>query len=353
MKKTLYGILLVLLLCTVTACGTAEVEKTQENGETKEKEPLIGISFDSFLIERWQTDRDVFVDAAEERGARVNVQNANGDVETQIAQIRYLISKPVDVLVIIGIDADSLSDVCEEAKAAGIPVIAYDRMLRNTYTDLYVSFDTKKVGKLMGEALAKQSLPHKKVLMLNGPTEDNNVIWLAEGFKEVMKEHKITIVDEANMPNWKAEAASDYIYEHKEILGDIDGIMCGNDNLATAVSRALSELRMAGKIKLVGQDADLEACQRIMQGTQVMTVYKPVEYMAKTAAEYACRLAKGESLADVTDTVSNGQEQIPCVMLDPVAVDQNNMDETIISAGFHLEEDVYLYVPGHGEKRSN
>ncbi|MCR5419373.1 MAG: substrate-binding domain-containing protein [Lachnospiraceae bacterium] len=348
-KKRLLPLLLTALcLLFLTGC-TSGGETQSEEVDGEEKEPLIGMSFDSFLIERWQTDRDFFVDSAREQGVSVNVQNANGDVETQISQIRYLIKKPVDVLVVISIDADALSDVMEEAKSAGIPVIAYDRMIRNGNASLYVSFDTEKVGRLMGEAISQQKLEHNQVLMLNGPVEDNNVLLLSKGFRDVMEEKGIHIADEVNCAGWKPEEAADYINSHKQMLDEVDGIMCGNDNIATAVSRSLAELRMAGKIRIVGQDADLEACQRIVQGTQVMTVYKPVENMAKTAAGYACRMAKGEQIDDVTETINDGTYDIPYVVLDPVAVNKENMDSTIISAGFHLEEDVYLYVPEHNK----
>ncbi|MCR4689792.1 MAG: substrate-binding domain-containing protein [Lachnospiraceae bacterium] len=341
----------ILLLCmsaVLSACTTKENNQPAQKEERKE--PLIGMSFDSFLIERWQTDRDFFVDAARAEGVNVNVQNANGDVETQLSQIRYLISKPVDVLVVIGIDADTLTDVVAEAKEAGIPVIAYDRMIRDGNADLYISFDNEKVGRLMGEALARYSLQKRKVLMLNGPTEDNNVILISDGFRQVMDKYNIKVVEEYNVPGWKPEQAVEYLTNHREILDEIDGIMCGNDNIATAVSRTLAELRMAGKISVVGQDADLEACQRIVQGTQVMTVYKPVELMAKEAAKYACRLAKGGNLNDVALRINDGSEDIPYVVLDPIAVTKFNIDDTVISAGFHLEEDVYLYVPGHEKK---
>ena len=105
MKRIVCFVCLILLL---VGCAKSEEAQTQDQ-EVKKDELLIGMSFDSFLIERWQTDRDFFVDAATEQGATVNVQNANGDVETQIAQIRYLIQKPVDVLVIVSIDAATIT----------------------------------------------------------------------------------------------------------------------------------------------------------------------------------------------------------------------------------------------------
>ena len=334
--------LILLMSFFLTGCTGSNVSTQEPDKQEDPDKMVIGMSFDSFLIERWQRDRDVFVDTCKELGARVNVQNANGDVETQISQIRYLISKKVNAIVIVGIDADALSDVCSEARDAGIPIIAYDRMIHNGGASLYISFDNRQVGQLMGEGLAKELSDSDKVLMLAGPTEDPNVGELGDGFESVMKEKGIEIVDKMHCDGWKPELAAEYINENIDLLDEVDGIMCGNDNIATAVYRVLAERRRAGRIKLVGQDADLEACQRIVQGTQVMTVYKPVEKEAKAAAEYACKLAAGESLPDL-DTKLDGTYLVPYVLLDPIAVDKNNIDETVIDAGFHLKEDVYLY----------
>ena len=341
-KKTLLFLALLMIPLLFSACSSSPKEETAEVTEEKD-ELTIGMSFDSFLIERWQRDRDVFVDQCKTLGAGVNVQNANGDIEAQISQIDYLISKRVDAIVIVGIDADSLGDVCNRAHQAGIPVIAYDRMIHGGKADLYISFDNKQVGRLMGEGLAGAGLKNRQVLILAGPTEDPNVAQIEEGFEEVMKEHDINIKAQMHTEGWKPEFAADYMNRNFALLDEVDGIMCGNDGIATAVYGVLAERRRAGRVKLVGQDADLEACQRIVQGTQVMTVFKPVEKLAKTAAEYAVRLAKGEKLTDVTQTFSDGKYDVPYVMLDPIAVYKDNMDETVIDAGYHLKEDVYLY----------
>ena len=119
--------------------------------------------------------------------------------------------------------------------------------------------------------------------------------------------------------------------------------MCGNDNLAGQVIRALSEKRLAGDLPVVGQDADLEACQRIVEGTQLMTVYKPVDNLARKAAECAIKLAKHEDLG-TDQTMNNGSFDVPCILLEPIPVTKENMDEVIINSGFHTREDVYLNV---------
>ena len=347
MKKAVFSIFLLLLLL-LTGCGAGEEQVAEEAVETEDK-MQIGMSFDSFVIERWQRDRDVFVSTAKELGAEVNVQNANGDIEEQIAQIEYFIDKEMDVIVIICIDSDSLSSVVQKAKNAGIKVIAYDRLIKNADVDLYISFDNEMVGTMMGEGIAGYESSGgeevETVLMLCGPHADNNVSMVEKGFREVMRREGIEIIDTMYADGWKAELAAAYVYEHADAVNRADTIMCGNDDIATAVVRALAERRLAGKIGVVGQDADLAACQRIVQGTQIMTVYKPVEKLAQKAAQCAVALGKGEETG-AENMIDDGSYEVPYMALSPISVYRDNMDEVIINSGFHLKEDVYLNVPG-------
>ncbi len=335
----------VFIIMCLSGCGNVVVD-TEEDAQKDPDTLSVGMSIDSLIIERWQRDCDVFVAKIKEyeSDADVNIQNANGDIETQKQQIQYLIDKKVDVLVIVCIDSNSLTEVIDKAHLAGIPVIAYDRLIMNSNVDLYISFDNEKVGELMGTALVNAGLPNKKVLMLSGPEEDHNVSMITTSFRKVMRENNIKITDNFYTPNWKAEEAADYLSDHLNQINDVDAIMCGNDNIATKVIRTLSEARLAGKIKIVGQDADLEACQRVVEGTQVMTVYKPVEKLAQAAAEYAIQLAKDKQLSGVTDTISDGSNEVPYVYLDPIAVTKDNIDETVIESGFHTKDDVYMNV---------
>lgn len=343
MKRKLFAIL-VLFCFVFSSCKGYDGSETQTKDEGDDRIE-IGMSFDSFVIERWQRDRDVFVSTAKEMGATVNVQSASGDIKKQIEQIEYFIKKNVDVIVIICIDSDSLKAVVSKAKDAGIKIVAYDRLVTNSNADLYITFDNEMVGTLMATALADNGAEGGKVLMLEGSPLDNNVPMVRSGFLEVCEERNMTIADAINCDGWRAELAADYVYENEDIVSSVDAIMCGNDNIAGQVIRALSEKRLAGNVPIVGQDADLEACQRIVEGTQTMTVYKPVEKLAKRAAECAISLAKGEELTgdDVT-TIFDGSYDISYIGLEPVAVTKDNIDEVIINSGFHLKEDVYLNV---------
>ena len=333
---------IVILLLSLTGCVGDNADKQEETDKTSDK-IQIGMSFDSFVIERWQRDRDVFVATARELGAEVNVQSANGEIEKQISQIGYFINKGVDAIVIVPIDADALVEVVAKAKKAGIPVMCYDRLIKNANADLYISFDNEKVGDLMGRALYDKLGKNKKIIEVCGPETDNNVSQVAAGFEYQSRKNAAQIIGTCHCEGWKSEIAYDYINENEELVNKADGIMCGNDALAGVVIKALSEMRLAGKVVVVGQDADLEACQRIVEGTQEMTVYKPVENLAKSAAEYAVALARGEELKTATK-FNDGTYDIPFIKLQPVAVNKENMDETIINGGYHLREDVYINI---------
>ncbi len=351
------GWLMALFLCLIvllTGCSgkTAESEAPPASSSEDTGDQLnIGISFDSFVIERWLRDRDVFTATAQSLGARVNVQNANGDVEEQISQIEYLIDKKMDVIAIIAIDGDALVDVVNKAQEAGIKVISYDRLIRNSGCDLYISFDNRMVGTLMGQALAESLPDGGEIFQIQGSESDNNVAQAREGFEEALEGTGITITYSTFCENWLAELAFDAVTEGLQANGNhVDGIMCGNDDLAGQAIRALTEQKMAGEVPVVAQDAELSACQRIVEGTQTMTVYKSVDQEASAAAKLAVALGNGEDITDperalsVTQTMNDGSEEVPYYALEPVAVTKDNLDEVIIAGGFHQREDVYLNV---------
>ena len=188
--------------------------------------------------------------------------------------------------------------------------------------------------------------------MVGGALTDSNVPMIENTFREIMEESNVTILDSFHADNWEADLATAYIYENIDTIMKADAIMCGNDNLASQVVHALAEKRLAGDIMVVGQDADLEACQRIVEGTQLMTVYKPVEKLARRAAECTVQLIlEGKVTGDDVESIEDGTYTIPYVGIQPVTVTKDNIDEVIIDSGFHLKEDVYLNVPDGAVKK--
>ena len=348
-KTGIFLIIGAIMLILLTGCGTGTEETASE--DSKEADKLqIGLSFDSFVIERWLRDRDMFVSTAQGLGAEVNVQVAGGDVDEQISQIEYFIQKKMDVIVIIPIDGDALYDVVKEAKSMGIYVICYDRITPNVNADLYITIDNEMVGTLMGESLIKACPDGGNIFAIYGSPTDKNVEEVEKGFKEALKDSNLDIVYSGYCDNWLAELAATHVNKGLEVTDDVVGVMCGNDDLASQAVKVLSENRLAGQVAVVAQDADLAACQRIVEGTQTMTVYKPIEQEASTAAELAVRLGNGENISkeengiSVNETFNDGSNDIPYYKITPVAVTAENMDEVIIDGGFHTREDVYLNV---------
>lgn len=343
----LYRKLKIAVICIfvmIFVCGCREVQEADKEtpkSEEGEEEIQIGIAFDSFLIERWERDRDIFVSRARDLGASVNVQNANGDVAKQKDQIKYLIDKDMDVIVLIAVDSTALKKEVQEARNAGIKVIAYDRLVTDVPLDLYISFDNEMVGKYMADAIIDKLPEGGRVMKINGPSKDNNVLLVNKGFDEEIKGHSINIFDIYYADEWKGEEAFNYLSENPRKADRADAVMCGNDSLAGQAVRYYSEKRRAGKIPIVGQDADLDACQRIVEGTQTMTVYKSIEQLAQKAAESAVSLAKGNNVVGVT-VMKNGEYDVPYVSIMPIMVTKDNIDSVIIDSGFHLREDVYL-----------
>lgn len=351
-RRTAAAALSAAAVLALGGCSAREASGTAVQEESRDSEkPQIGISFDSWVIERWQRDRDVFVSTAQNLGAEVNVQNANGDADEQISQIDYLIDKGMDVIVVVAIDRSGLADVIRRAKDKGIRVVCYDRLCLDSGADLYISFDNEKVGTLMARSL-KEALPDGgEIFEINGSSSDNNVSQVQRGFEKELEGSGLKITYSAYCDNWLAELAFDAVNTGLgENGGKVDGVMCGNDDLAGQAIKALTEQKLAGKVAVVGQDADLAACQRIVEGTQNMSVYKSVDEEAAVAARLSVALAKKEDITDssaqdpVTETINDGSADVPYYRIDPVAVTAANMDSVIIDGGFHLHDDVYMNV---------
>ena len=222
-------------------------------------------------------------------------------------------------------------------------MISYDRLVLNSNVDLYISFDNEKVGELMAQYLINK-VPNGNYLIINGATSDNNTKIIKKGYDKVLKKEinngDIRLLAEEWAPNWMTEYAFNVTDKMLQDGMRIDAIISGDDSLAGGIMKALSEHRMAGKTAVVGQDADLAACQRVVEGTQLMTVYKPIDKIAEATAKMAIKLAKKEPL-NVEKTISDGTYEIPYYLLEPIVVDKENMNDTVIKDGFHLSDEVY------------
>lgn len=340
MRKWMATVLVALL---VLSCGCAPAEEQKDNDDTMK----IGFISETMTVERWQRDRDIFVAKAKELGAEVLVKNAYEDTQLQTEIAIEMMEQGVDVLVIVPYEKNSLSDVVEKAREKGVKVISYDRLILNANVDLYVSFDNVQVGRLMGDAITK-AVPKGRYLILNGSETDNNSSMLKEGYMSrimpKVERGDVAIVDETWINAWRDEVS--YAFT-TDIIGQghgFDAIVAANDRVAEGAIKALSENRLAGEIFVTGQDAELAACQRIVEGTQNMTVYKPIHVLAEGAAEIAVKMASGQDIGEFK-TMSDGTYDIKYLYYEPIAVTKDNMYETVIQDGFYTVEQVYVNVP--------
>lgn len=334
----------ILVLTLMTGCNTEQPEIVDDDVIK------IGISFDSFVVERWQREMEILVATATELGAEVDVQIANEDIEKQINQIRYLIAQDVDVLIIVPKDAEALSPAIDEAYKNGIGIIAYDRLIIHPDLDLYISFDNEAIGENISNRLIEamkieEEAPPKQILVINGDPSDNNSSLLNTGFYKkldpLIEVGEVVILEEIWAHEWREQHAKDVVEKHLSLGNRIDGIIAANDVLATGAIEVLSKWQLAGEVFVVSQDAELSACQRIVEGTQLATVFKPINELAIMTAKLAMEMAKGNKI-DTEDTIFNQYREIPFVKLNAFVVDESNMEEIIIESGFHRKEDVYL-----------
>lgn len=330
-----YVIILVLVIIIASIILIFRMPKTDDGIIT------VGYSADTLVIERWKRDRELFKEKAEAEGIEVIFHNANEDNATQVRQIESLIKAEVDVLVVIPYDKDGISDVINEAINKGIKVISYDRLIQDAPVDVYLSFDNLKVGQLMATELL--DVTKGNYVLINGSPEDNNSSMFRMGYMSALEPFidsgDVEIVKEVWADDWREEPAYDAIVEVLNSGVKIDAIIGANDHLADAAIRALSERGLAGTVYVAGHDADVSACQRIVEGTQQVTIYKPIDDIASKAVEVAILLAKGEDVM-TDDNIENNYE-IPYIKLDVIAVTASNMRETVIKDGFHKESDIY------------
>ena len=337
----------VLLLPLAMALGCSKSTTTDSSGKPagEKKKLTIGFSMDTLKEERWHRDRDMFKAKIEELGGQALIQAANGDDTLQNSQAENLLTQGIDVLVIVPHNAKTVATVVASAHKLGVPVIAYDRLVLESDVDLYVSFDNVKVGELQADYLVKRK-PAGNYILIGGAPTDNNAHLFRDGQMNILKpfvdKGDIKIVTDQWANNWQpVEGLKITENALTKNNNQVDAVLASNDGLAGAAIQALGEQKLAGKVLVTGQDAELSACQRIAAGTQSMTIYKPIKLLADKAAELAIKLAKKEAIGEATRPVNNGKKDVPSVLLAPVVVDKDNLASTVIADGYHKREDIY------------
>jgi D-xylose transport system substrate-binding protein len=293
---------------------------------------------------RWESfDRPYLEQAFKTAGVQADIQNAEGSAQRFQTIADQMITSGATVLLIAGLDSNSAAAVTRKAQQQGVKTIDYDRLTLGGVSDYYVSFDNVKVGEEQGKGLQK-CLGEKdaNIVYLNGSPTDNNATQFAQGAHNILD--KVTTykkVAEQAVPDWDNQKAAT-IFEQMwtQQNGKIDGVLAANDGLGIAVVSILKKNKVAGKVPVTGQDASPQGLQNVLDGTQCMTVYKPVKQEAEAAAKIAVALLKGEQ-PQTTATVNDpeGKRDVPSVLLTPIGVFKDNVKQ-VVDDGFVKQEEL-------------
>ena len=336
--------LVILAAALLNSTPNAQAQEKQASpGSLK-----VGFLMDSLKIERWQTDLDKFQKRAAELGAEVLVETAEGDDELQLQQARKLLDSGVKALVLVPHDADKAVRIVNAAKARKVPLLCYERMVHNPDVSFFIGVDASAVGYLQAFSLSQQAAKGNYVLIGGSPSDGNAKI-LHEAQMKVLKpladRGDIKIVSDTWTKDWDpSEAYAHMSTAIESTKGDIAAVVASNDGTAGGAIQALEEHKLAGKVLVSGQDADLAAIIRILDGTQTMTVYKPLGSQATLAAEAAVAWAKGETVK-TSASLSIGNKIIPATLLTPVVVTKGNVKQTVIKDGFQNLETIQKSLP--------
>ncbi|MCM5560260.1 D-xylose ABC transporter substrate-binding protein [Pleomorphomonas sp. JP5] len=327
-----------ILSSTILAAAVALPMAAQASAD----KPVLGFSIDDLRVERWARDRDYFIAAAKELGAEVIVTSADANEQKQVNQVENLISQKVDAIAIVPMNSQVFGEVIDEAHKAGIKIVSYDRLILNADEDAYISFDNERVGYLQAEAVLKV-VPEGNYYMLGGAPTDNNAKLLRAGQEKALQAAvdagKVKIIGSQWVKEWSpTEALSIMENALTAANNKIDAVVASNDGTAGGAIQALAAQGLAGKVAISGQDADLAAIKRVIDGTQTVTVYKPLQLIASEAAKLSMKLVKGEAV-EYSAKLDNGMKEVNSVLLTPIPLTKDNVMK-VVEDGFYTKEQV-------------
>jgi len=300
---------------------------------------------DSASSARWEAfDRPLIQAACDEAGIECDIQNAEGDKDNMATIADQMIADGVGVLAIVNLDSESGAAIQEKAAAAGVKNIDYDRLTLGGAADVYVSFDNVAVGTAQGEGIIEclggaGNVEGKKIIQLHGSPTDNNATLFKQGYQTAIEGSGLETVGEEAVPDWD-NAEGGVIFEQLLTAagGEVDGVLVANDGLSLAAQQVLADAGLT--VPTTGQDATVEGLRAILEGTQCMTVYKPVVEEANGAVAAAAALLAGEDLGSIANaTINNEVADIPYVQaqIQPIYIDSVKVP---VADGFVSFDDV-------------
>ncbi|PIU20024.1 MAG: ATPase [Elusimicrobia bacterium CG08_land_8_20_14_0_20_59_10] len=320
-------------LLTLTACGGRGGTGT-----------VIGLSIPTQREERWVRDVQQLRRDAAARGLELKLQVSDNDAARQLAQCENLLAGGIDVLILAPHDATAASVIVEKAHRLGVPVISYDRLVSNADVDLYVSFDNMKVGELQGRYLTGK-VPKGDYIVLSGAPTDNNAKLFRQGALSVIgplaAKGDIRVIMDQPVRDWQPAEAMRLVENALTAAQNrVDAVLAPNDGTAGGAIQALAAQGLAGKVPVTGQDAELSAARRVLDGTQSMTVFKDTRRLASSAIEAAEAMAQ-KLPPTYNAELTNGPYKVKVAMIGAQVVDRANLDEVLINSGYLSRTDIY------------
>jgi putative multiple sugar transport system substrate-binding protein len=365
----------VLALGAAACSGEGAGGGEGSGGEEAPQDSLVGVSMPTQTSERWIADGNSVKEQLEKAGYKVNLQYANDDIPTQSQQVDQMITQGADVLVIAAIDGTALSSQLQAAKDADIPVISYDRLIRNTpNTDFYVTFDNFKVGVAQADALLT-GLGLKNpdgspgtakgpfnIELFAGSLDDNNAFFFWDGAMSVLKplmdngtlvvKSRQTTIEQAAILRWQQETAQrrmeDLLTSTYNDGSKVNGVLSPYDGLSRGIITALQNAgygpttTAANPMPIVtGQDAEIASVKLINDGVQSSTIFKDTRDLAEQAATAAQAFLKGDTPeANDTKTYDNGVKVVPSFLLPVETVYKTNIQPALVDSGYYTAQEV-------------
>ncbi|MFF4252656.1 sugar ABC transporter substrate-binding protein [Streptomyces sp. NPDC001663] len=350
MRRAAFAVAASAMAVSLAACGSAKESGggSSESSAKKGDNIKVGLLLPENQTARYEKfDKPLIEKKIKELTndkATLVYANAKQDASLQAQQVDTMVTQKVDVLIVDAVDSAAIKNSVQKAKDAGIPVVAYDRLAQGPI-DAYTSFDNVTVGKTQGEALLKalgSKAKSGKIVMMNGSSTDPNAAQFKQGALDVLQ-GKVNIGKSYDTKDWKPENANANMEAAISAIGkkNLIGVYSANDGMAGGIITALKAAGISN-IPVTGQDAELAGVQRIVAGTQYMSVYKPYAPEADAAAEMAVDLAQGKSLDSVAkDKVdSPTTKQIPSVLVPVQSLTKDNINDTVIKDGVYTVADI-------------
>jgi D-xylose transport system substrate-binding protein len=294
---------------------------------------------------RWPTDEQYLKEAAAENGVELISRSADTDENLQISQATELLEAGVDVLIVVPANANTAGAIVREAHDYGVPVIAYDRLIKNSDLDYLITFEGAKIAELMVDH-ALNKVPEGNYVLLWGDPGDVNAISIKNAQNTMLapyiKKGDINIIYKGFVEDWTQQNAYHLMSKILTFSDQkIDAVLTSYDGLAMGALQAIKE-HPEQKVKvLTGQDAELDAVKALVNGDMTLTVYKSIKTIANSAMDLAIKLATDQNVENATSTVNNGRKDVPAILLVPQSVDKSTIRSTVIADGYYTEEQVY------------